>query len=796
MLPSKKYSKAHIFLFLICFNTINLFSQNGSSPFSKNLNPQGERNILDDRSQWKEIEQERKIFSSTFLTPDGRTIIYYSKAPVNYYKGNGMLVPIYPIPTFSSKGLSATEQPNTVSVLNNGTVEINTGNGASISYSGNIKINGKTTSTSEIKLEGANAIMQNILPGVDKTFEFRFNSLKYNYVINHPLLTTASDLIIEEEIGLPQNAKVSPDPNYGQQDARGWLGALTINSENGTELGTIRAALCYDANKNYITAAYKMESENGKQKIKIIVPASWINDPGRVYPITIDPLVTGPTSTWTGGFIPSCIAPASGSDSILVTIPAKVTVTALFVSGSFYANPFSTAIMNDGAMFFSTSCNTSTSFTTTGTAGITAGTAYLTAYDLKSPLLCCKPQSCIAQTFYLSMHVQRTAPGAGCGTSYIYHDPFGGYPFSAYVEGHTVEGYGPLWNVSPSTICSNVCNINGVVYIKYGVPPFTITHPWMTGSVIAGTPAGCSTATIIKTLNLTIPTCPWTCDTISVLSVPPPTVSDACGNILTGTAAKIIHIKETPEVTASPNPLTNCSGDPFTITLTPCLGTSTVYWNGNGTSGTGTNISQTVVNTNSTVTSTTYQVSAVNNTCNSDTITVTVNTDPLPIASFTASPQPVIINNPLVFTDNTSAVGGITNTWLWDFGDGSFDSNQNPSHVYTIPGAYHVCLDIQTSDGCLDTICRDINVIPAALVLPNVITPNGDNLNDFLYFKYLEFFGTNNLKVYDRWGKIVYQKENYTNDWSAANVKDGTYYYVLAVEKGETFPGYVQIIHK
>ncbi|MCX6295158.1 MAG: gliding motility-associated C-terminal domain-containing protein [Bacteroidetes bacterium] len=796
MLLSKNYFKAQILLVLLCFNTIYLFSQNKPSPFSTNLNPQGERNFLEDRSQWKELEQERKIFSSSFLTPDGRTIIYYSKAPVNYYNGKGILVPINPVPTFSSKGLTAPDQPNNVSVLNNGTIEINTGDGSTISYSGNSKINGNTTYISEIKLDGENAIMQNIIPGVDKTFEFRFNSLKYNYVINHPLSTSSSDLIIEEEIGMPQNAKVIPDPNYGQQDARGWLGALTINSENGKELGTIRGALCYDANKNYITAAYKLETENGKQKIKIIVPASWMNDPVRIYPITIDPLVTGPTSTWTGGFIPSCIAPASGADSILVTIPAKVTVTALFVSGSFYANPFTTAIMNDGAMFFSTSCNTSTSFTTTGTAGITAGTAYLTAYDLKSPLLCCKPQSCTAQTFYLSMHVQRTAPGTGCNTTYIYHDPFGGYPFSAYVEGHTVEGYGPLWNVTPSTICSNVCNINGVVYIKYGVPPFTITHPWMTGSVIVGAPAGCSTASVIKTLNLTIPTCPWTCDTISVLSVPPATVTDACGNILTGAVSKIIHIKETPEVTASPNPLTNCSGDPFTITLTPCLGTSVVSWNGNGTSGTGTSISQTVVNTNSTVTSTTYQVSAVNNTCNSDTITVTVNTDPLPVANFTVAPQPVIINNPLGFTDNTSAVGGSANSWFWNFGDGTFDTNQNPSHIYTIPGTYHVCLDIQTSDGCLDTICHDINVIPAELVLPNVITPNGDNLNDFLYFKYLEFFGTNNLKVYDRWGKIVYQKENYTNDWSAANVTDGTYYYVLAVESGKSFPGYVQIIHK
>jgi len=29
----------------------------------------------------------------------------------------------------------------------------------------------------------------------------------------------------------------------------------------------------------------------------------------------------------------------------------------------------------------------------------------------------------------------------------------------------------------------------------------------------------------------------------------------------------------------------------------------------------------------------------------------------------------------------------ITN-WLWNFGDGSFNTSQNPSHVYAGPGAY------------------------------------------------------------------------------------------------------------
>lgn len=794
MLLSKNKIGISALLMLFCCNTTFLFSQNQSSGFAQKMNPEGERNILEDRSQWIEVLSERKIFSSTYTTPDGRIITYYSKQPVNYYDGNGMLVPINTVPVSSSKGLIAANQPNEVTVLNNGSVEINTGESSTIIYSGNTKINGQSTFSSELKLDGTNAFMQNVLPGINKTFEFRFNSVKYNYVLNSSMTRTTSDFVIEEDIFIPENSKIQPDPNFGMQDERGWLGALLIVSENGKELGSIRGAFCYDANKNYITAAYKLEKVDGKQKIKIIVPASWMNDPSRVFPVTIDPLVTGPTSTFTGPAIPSCIAPATDSDSILVTIPAQITVTGLFVSGSFYANPFTTAIMSQGAMYFKTSCSTSTSFTVTAAAGGTAGTAYLTAYDLKSPLLCCKPQSCTAQTFYLSMLLSRTGPGTGCNTTYIYHDPFGGYPFSAYVEGRTIEGYGSLWNVSPNNICSNVCTLTGTIYIRYGVPPFTITHPWMTGSITAGTPAGCSTASTPKALTLTIPGCPWTCDTISFLSVPPPTVVDACGNILTGIPAKIITIKEVPEVVASPNPITICSGETFNSTLTPCLGTSVVSWSGNSTSGTGTSISQTLVNTSTAVSSTTYQVSAVNNTCQSDTITLTVNTDPLPIAGFIVTPQPAIIDLPVTFTDNTTVFGGISNSWLWDFGDGSFSLTQNPTHVFTIPGIYNVCLAMQTSDGCVDTVCQDVNVIPAALVLPNVVTPNGDNENEFLYFKYLEYFGSNTLKVFDRWGKVVYEKENYMNEWHPSNVSDGTYYYILNVQNGDSYAGFLQVI--
>jgi gliding motility-associated-like protein len=311
---------------------------------------------------------------------------------------------------------------------------------------------------------------------------------------------------------------------------------------------------------------------------------------------------------------------------------------------------------------------------------------------------------------------------------------------------------------------------------------------------VAGTPAGCSFGTTSKMVTLTLPNCPWVCDTVTVLSIPPPTVVDACGTVLSGLPPKVISIKKKPVVTATPDPVTACSDVPFNINLSSCVAGSSISWTGHSTSGTGTLITDAISNSTSTTNATDYIITATANGCTSLPDTVTVNTDPLPTADFSVN-SPIIVNTPAVFTDNTTSHGGTVNSWNWSFGDSNSSNLQNPSHAYGTPGTYTVCLSMQTSDGCLDTICKEITVIPAELVLPNVITPNGDGQNDFLYFKYLEFFGDNELKVYDRWGKLVYEKSNYANDWNAKNCTDGTYYYTLLTADGKIHPGYVEILH-
>ena len=70
-----------------------------------------------------------------------------------------------------------------------------------------------------------------------------------------------------------------------------------------------------------------------------------------------------------------------------------------------------------------------------------------------------------------------------------------------------------------------------------------------------------------------------------------------------------------------------------------------------------------------------------------------------------------------IFTDSSSiSQPGSLVSWSWSFGDGSYDTLQNPSHIYTTPGTFNVELVVTDNNGCSDTIIQPvtINPIPSA----------------------------------------------------------------------------------
>ncbi|MBI3510982.1 MAG: gliding motility-associated C-terminal domain-containing protein [Bacteroidetes bacterium] len=179
-----------------------------------------------------------------------------------------------------------------------------------------------------------------------------------------------------------------------------------------------------------------------------------------------------------------------------------------------------------------------------------------------------------------------------------------------------------------------------------------------------------------------------------------------------------------------------------------------------------------------------------------DVMTVTVN--PQPTAAFLVNPSVTFIDSVFTFTDQST--GGV-NSWSWSFGDGNTSTLQDPQHSYTVAGTYNICLVTTDNSGCSDTTCWSVEVKPHDIEVPNVFTPNGDNTNDLLVFKNLEYFPNSMLQIYNRWGELVYENGNYLNDWNGkkkgngGECVDGTYYYILSGPNIKTpLTGFVQLI--
>lgn len=91
-----------------------------------------------------------------------------------------------------------------------------------------------------------------------------------------------------------------------------------------------------------------------------------------------------------------------------------------------------------------------------------------------------------------------------------------------------------------------------------------------------------------------------------------------------------------------------------------------------------------------------------------------------------------------------------------------------------------------------DTISTMITIVDCKVIVPNVVTPNGDGKNEFFKINGLDNFPNSSLFVYNRWGKKVFESTNYKNDWLPEQ-NDGTYFYVLEVSDGRKLNGFFQL---
>ena len=121
-----------------------------------------------------------------------------------------------------------------------------------------------------------------------------------------------------------------------------------------------------------------------------------------------------------------------------------------------------------------------------------------------------------------------------------------------------------------------------------------------------------------------------------------------------------------------------------------------------------------------------------------------------------------------------------------------------------IPGSYAITWTFTDNQGNTTTEIQDvtINLIEACLGLVtvnDVITPNGDDINDYWVLENLSYTEGCNVKIFNRWGAQIFETENYDNTWNGTSIggellPEGVYYYIIQCYDNISFKGYITII--
>jgi len=115
--------------------------------------------------------------------------------------------------------------------------------------------------------------------------------------------------------------------------------------------------------------------------------------------------------------------------------------------------------------------------------------------------------------------------------------------------------------------------------------------------------------------------------------------------------------------------------------------------------------------------------------------------------------------------------------------DGIFEFAIEKAFFDTLRVTYEICnLDC---DMCATTTLKIVDEALKDIFLTDIITPDGDGMNDALRFNFEDEISGAQLYIFNRWGAKIYENLNYTNDWNADGYPGGIYYYVLKIGRAE-----------
>lgn len=244
----------------------------------------------------------------------------------------------------------------------------------------------------------------------------------------------------------------------------------------------------------------------------------------------------------------------------------------------------------------------------------------------------------------------------------------------------------------------------------------------------------------------------------------------------------------------------NCIDEPINFTNTSSIANGTPlefeWFFSNGQTSTATNPSTSFSSSGG---HSVILIAKSNNGC-ADTIVKDVTVYPFPNLPIITSNSPVECpGNDFIFEGN--AVSGASYFWSGPLG---FESNNRENTLIASEeniGDYSLYITVNgcPSDVAFVTLSIEGKTIPLVEDFPNIITPNGDGMNDFIDMN--EYFSSClpfKIEIFNRWGNLVFTQEaegavfDGKDQQSGANLSDGIYFYKLTYGE-EVRHGYITI---
>ena len=169
----------------------------------------------------------------------------------------------------------------------------------------------------------------------------------------------------------------------------------------------------------------------------------------------------------------------------------------------------------------------------------------------------------------------------------------------------------------------------------------------------------------------------------------------------------------------------------------------------------------------------------------SDTADVVFELNPKIDAAF-SGPEIVCAKDPASFTSTST---GAINSYHWDFGNNMQSTSATPEPFNYPAGTgektYKVTLTVSDASGCSDSVVSQVIVVGNCnIAVPSAFTPNNDGRNDELYPT--NAFNADDLvfRVYDRFGRIVFETRDWRKRWdgkvNGQSQAAGTYIWSLS----------------